>query len=235
MDNQMKIKPYRIEAVIVGILFLVGTGAGIISLALTQPLQTAAEPFRAIAAHKNQWITGTFLILVMGLPLAMVPAVLFPILRKRNEALALGAVVFRGVLEAICYILLVINMLLMLSVAGASVHAGVVDAAGTLLLSAGIWIQLVLAIVFSIGSIMINLLFYQMRIIPRWLSLWGLIGSLGYFLAHLISLFGDPPVALSLASSPGFLMAPLAVEEIVFAVWMIARGFEPGARTAFAM
>lgn len=227
----MEIKPYRIEAVIVGVLFLIGTGAGIFSLVLTQPLQTAAEPFRTIAAQKSQWIAGTFLILVMGLPLAMVPAVLFPILKKGNETLALGAVVFRGVLEAICYILLVIDMLLILSVAKASANAG---ALGALLISAGDWIQLILAIVFSIGSIMINVLLYQMRIIPRWLSLWGLLGSIGYFLAPIISLFGDPPVALSLTSSPGFLMAPLAVEEMVFAVWMIARGFEPGEKTTLA-
>jgi len=51
---------------------------------------------------------GALLVLIMGLALAMVPVMLFPIFRKYNEALAMGALGFRGVLEAVLYIAIVI-------------------------------------------------------------------------------------------------------------------------------
>ena len=41
--------------------------------------------------------------LVMGLALAMVPVVMFPVFKKYNEVLALGCVVFRGALESVGY------------------------------------------------------------------------------------------------------------------------------------
>ncbi len=98
---------------------------------------------------------------------------------------------------------------------------------GALLLAAGDWLELLTAMVFSIGSLMLNQLFYRMRIIPRWLSSWGLIGSLLYFAAPVVSMFSAGHPALSLDNPMGFLLGPLALEEMVFAVWMIVKGFNP--------
>lgn len=232
-------KSYRKISVTVGILFLVGTIAGILSVAFTQPLLTGGD-LQTLVAHETQWITGAILVLVMGLPLAMVPVVLFPVLRKQSEILAIGAIVFRGVLEAIAYILMVICWLLLLSVGQqGSAGAGAAEMVslrtlGTLLLSAGDWIELLLAIVFSIGSIMINFLLFQMRIIPRWLSGWGLAGSILYFVAPFVSLLSPAHPAFSLGTSIGFLIGPLALQEMVLAVWLLVKGFNPSAKPALA-
>ena len=223
-------KNYRKIAMITGILFIIGTAAGALSDAASQPLLQGADWLQAIAAHENQWMLGTLLILVMGLPLAMVPAVLFPILKKENEVLAIGAILFRGVLEAICYLLITLSMLLLLSTgqaASAATPAGM-DAyrqTGALLLAAVDWLGLLTAIVFSIGSVMLNLLLYRTRIIPRWLSGWGLIGSVLYFAAPMVSMFSAGHPAMSFDSPVGFLFGPLALEEMVFAVWVIVKGF----------
>ncbi|HZX99550.1 MAG TPA: DUF4386 domain-containing protein, partial [Dermatophilaceae bacterium] len=63
-------------------------------------------------------------------------------------------------------------------------------------------------------------LLYQSRLVPRWLSTWGLVGAALYIVPPLGSMFG-----LSL----GVLMAPLAVQEMVLAVWLIAKGITPRA------
>ncbi len=228
MESKRKI------AILTGILFITGTAAGVLSGTVTQPLLQGADWLQAIAAHENQWMLGTLLILVMGLPLAMVPAVLFPILKQENETLAIGAMLFRGVLEAVCYLLIALSMLLLLSTgqaASAAMPAGM-DAyrqTGALLLAAVDWLGLLTAIVFSIGSLMLNLLFYRMRLIPRWLSGWGLIGSLLYFAAPMVSMFNAGHPAMSFDSPVGFLFGPLALEEMVFAVWAIVKGFNPAA------
>ena len=154
---------YRKTSIIVGVLFIIGTVSGVLSGVLTAPLQGTPETLAALPAHEMQWILGTLLILVMGFALAMIPVLLYPVFKQHNEVLALGAVLFRGVLEAVCYLAMVITMLLLLSASRSP------DAAA-LLQSAGEWLNQILALVFSIGALMIYILFYQARIIPRWLS-----------------------------------------------------------------
>ena len=76
------------------------------------------------------------------------------------------------------------------------------------------------SIVFSLGALMFYYLFYRSRLIPRWLSVWGLVGAALYLATPLLDMFGH---------GFGVLMAPLAVAEIVLAVWLIVRGLaSPG-------
>jgi hypothetical protein len=216
---------HRKTAIIVGILFIIGTVAGVLSVVATGSILDSPDYLMKAAANGNRIIIGSLLVLIMGLPLAMVPVMLFPILKKQNGALALGAVVFRGALETAVYIAIVISMLLLLTLSQEYVKAGAPDAPhfltlGTLLLEAGTWLESILAIVFSLGALMIYYLFYQSKLIPRWLSLWGLIGGLIYFAESLLALFG---------AEFEILFFPLAVQEMVFAVWLILKGFNPSA------
>lgn len=218
---------YRRSALIVGILFIIGTLAGILSGLITAPMMENTEFPQNLAAAETRWILGTLLILVMGLPLAMIPAVLYPLFKKQNEILAQGAVLFRGVLEALCYLALVACMLLMLSAGKLSLARPVQQSISTLLTNATDWIELLLALVFSIGSMMISVLLFQMRLVPRWLSGWGIMGAALYFIAPFFSLFLHQHPAVGFESWIGFLIGPLAVQEMVFAVWVIIKGFNP--------
>ena len=58
--------------------------------------------------------------------------------------------------------------------------------------------EMIGGIVFSIGALMIYALFYQTRLIPRWLSGWGFIGAVLYFVANLVSMFGPLHIAPSI-------------------------------------
>ena len=104
--------------------------------------------------------------LIMGFALAMVPVMLFPLLKKQNEGLALGSIVFRGALEAVTYIGIVICWLLLLTLSQEYVKAGAPDAStfqtlGALLQEATHWIEQILDLVFPLGALMIYFLFYQ--------------------------------------------------------------------------
>lgn len=230
-------KTYRKTAVMVGILFIIGTVSGILAAVFTAPIMAGSTFPLNISASESQWIIGTLLILLMGFPLAMVPVFLYPLLKKHNEVLALGAVVFRGVLEAVCYMGMVISNFLLLSVSQLYGQTGVADTSmqilGSTLISAGDWVSLLLGLVFSIGGMMIYIVFYQTKLVPLWLSGWGFIGAILYFIAHIGGIFGSQQV-LSLGSGPGFLMIPLAIQEMVFAVWMIVKGFNQSAIAALS-
>ncbi len=84
------------------------------------------------------------------------------------------------------------------------------------------WDQLT-AIPFALGALMFYVLLYRSRLVPRWLSTWGLVGAALYIVPPFGSMFG---------LSFGVLMAPLAVQEMVLAVWLIAKGFSPAALAA---
>ncbi len=163
-------KTYRKTAVIVGILFIIGTVSGILSAVVTSPIMAGSTYPLNISASEPQWIIGTLLILLMGFPLAMVPVFLYPILKKQNEVLALGSIVFRGVLEAVCYMGMVISNFLLLTVS--QVYEKTSDpeislqTLGSSLISAGDWTSLLLGLVFSIGGMMIYILFFQTRLRP---------------------------------------------------------------------
>ena len=77
-----------------------------------------------MSANEIQIIAGALFVLIMGFALAMVPVMMFPILKKYNEALALGYVVFRGALETVMYIVLAISWLFLIPVSQEYVKAG---------------------------------------------------------------------------------------------------------------
>jgi hypothetical protein len=227
----------RKTAVIVGILFIVGTVSGILSGIVTAPIMAGSTYPLNVSTSATQWIIGTLLILLMGFPLAMIPVVLYPNFKKNNEVLAFGAVLFRGVLEAVCYMVSVFSMLLLLTVSGIYGKTGAANASnlqslGSMLTAAGEWNSMILSFVFCIGTLMICALFYRTRLIPRWLSGWGFIGALLYFFANFVSMFGSQHVAPLIDSGIGLLMIPLAIQEMVFAVWLIVKGFNPSAIAA---
>ena len=211
----------RKTAIIVGVLYIVGTIAGILSLVFTGSILSDPNYLIRVSENQNQILLGVLLVLAMGFSLAMMSVVLFPILKKQNEALAFGAVVFRGMLEAVLYIAVAISWLLLLTISQEYVKAGVPDAShfqtvGALLLKATDRIGSILDIVFSLGALMIYCSFYQSKLIPRWLSVWGIIGAILYLASGLFSMF---------SVDFGILEAPLALQEMVMAVWLIVKGF----------
>jgi hypothetical protein len=215
----------KTTARIVGVLFIIGTVAGILSVVFGASILDDPDYLVEISENENQMVIGAFSVLVMGLALAMIPVVMFPVFRKYNETLALGYVIFRGALEAVAYILIVLSWLLLITVSQEYVKAGTPDAShfqtlGALLQELGVWIDPILGLAFCLGALMFYYLWFKSRLIPRWLSGWGLIGAAISLTAALINMFGP---------SAEYLEFPLAVNEMVLALWLIVKGFDSSA------
>ena len=79
--------------------------------------------------------------------------------------------------------------------------------------------------VFALGAAMLYYLLWDSRLVPRWLSMWGLLASPLFVVASLSLLWTwDPDSSVSTV-----LYAPMALQEMVLAVWLIAKGFSPEA------
>jgi hypothetical protein len=68
-------------------------------------------------------------------------------------------------------------------------------------------------------------IFYQSKLVPRWLSVWGLVGVTLGIVNGLYDMFGGTPnETISM-----LLDLPIFVQEMVLAVWLIVRGFNSSA------
>ena len=155
---------------------------------------------------------------------------LYPVLKKQNEALALGAVGFR-LMEAIFYIVNIIGILSLVTVSQDFVRAGAPDASayhivGTFIQAARAYANYVFGVgTFSLGALMYYVVFYQSRLIPRWLSGWGLLAAALAFAAAFLVMFGLKPLSPLMI----VLIVPIFFQEIVLEGWLIFKGFNPSA------
>ena len=74
----------------------------------------------------------------------------------------------------------------------------------------------------GLGNLILFYIFYKTKLIPRWLSSWGLIGNILAMLASFLILFRLIDVI-----TPHFIVLtiPLVLQEIGLAIWLIAKGF----------
>ena len=221
---------YRKNAIIVGVLFITATVANILSDVFLGPILDAPDYLIKVSANENQVIIGALFKLIMAVACAGIAIWLYPILKKHNEALALGYVGAR-IIEGVLYIVAVIGLLSLLTLSQEFVKAGAPDAShfqalGTLLLAASDWAFMLGITVFGLGALMLYYLLYQSKLIPRWLSVWGLIGAPLMLAGGLLGMFGSLTETSVLGT---FIFLPIAVNEMVLAVWLIVKGFNSSA------
>jgi hypothetical protein len=224
-------REHRAAAMAAGILFIIGTVSGILSrLIASSPVHNADDPLGYAADHSGAVATGALLVLVMGLSLALIPVVLFPVLRRVDEVLATGYLIIRGAIEGATYVIVAIAWLLLVPLAGTmSAGPGTASPAGvrlgTLVIDSD-GVNVIMSLVFCLGATLFYVLLFRSRIVPRWIATWGLLGIPLYAAAYLLVMYGVVGINSSLVNLFGL---PLAVQEMVLAVWMIARGFRPAA------
>ena len=221
----------RMTASIVGVLYIIGTVSGILSVVFTQSILTDPDYLKQFAVHENQIVIGLLCVLAMALALAMVPVMLFPVLKRFNEVLALGYLIFRGALETVAYIAMVIATLFLIvtsqQYAAAGASASYLQSLGAVLLAGHDSINTLLIIVFSLDALMLYGVLYQSKLIPRWISVWGVIAILMHFSTAFLILFHL--VAPGMSTTLFLINFPILIQEMVMAAWLIAKGFSPSA------
>ena len=221
-------------AVVAGVLFITATLADVISrVALVQPILSAPVDFAKVSANEGQVLFGALLLLIGAAAAAGIAIALYPVLRKHNEGLALGSVGFR-LLEAALYIGIVVCLLLLVTLSQESANAGAAAASGyqvpgALLMAARDSLGEVAVLTFGLGALMYYWVFYQSRLVPRWLSGWGLVAIALVMVSGLLVMLG---LTEPMSTTQVVLALPIAVQEMVLAVWLIAKGFNPSALAA---
>ncbi|WP_062467500.1 DUF4386 domain-containing protein [Demequina maris] len=216
----------RATATTIGILYLVGTAGGAASLVATGGGLEGPDFLAGADELGSGLAVGALLVLVMGLSLAFIPIVAFPVLRRVSERLAVGFVVFRGALEGTWYVVTAMTWLTLFRLAGDDAVAG---ENGAVLFTAGETGGILQSLVFVTGATMFYVILLRGRLVPAWLTWWGLVAIVPYAVVAVLGLLDVLDV---LSSTAAGLQAPLALQEIVLALWLIVRGFSRPPQTA---
>lgn len=230
MASKEELSSSKKTAVIVGVLFIISTAAGVLNLGFLVPLLNDPGYLVNIAANENQWIAGVILDLICAGAFVGIAVVIFPILRKHSGTVAIGYVVARG-FEAVPFVIGAISLLALLTVSQEYVQAGTPDVRyylplGSSLLAAYDWTQLLgPRILAALAALPFYYLLYRTRLVPRFISVWGLVGAPLYLASGVLGLFG----LSSLSTASILLFLPHALNEMVLAVWFIVKGFNPSA------
>jgi hypothetical protein len=217
---------HRKTAIIVGVLFITATVAYSLGVIFLDPILSSSDYLTKASENENKVILGAFLVLIDSVAVAGIGIMIYPILKKYNEALALGYAGAR-IAEGVLFIVNVIFILTLLTLSQEFVKAGSPDASnyqtlGTVLLAAGDWAFLLgFGLAFALSALILNSLLYQTKLIPRWLSGWGFVGAVLIFAYYLLQFFSTNLFDI--------LFIPIAVQEMVFAVWLIIKGFNSSA------
>jgi hypothetical protein len=224
-------KESRTNAAIVGVLFIIGTATGIIAAILSSPILDAPDYLSKIVANEGTLLSAAFLIFLMAIACAGIGLGLYPIMRKYSIGLAIGVVGFR-LLESMSQVLGSLSFIALLAVSREYVNAGAPDATyfqtiGAIINASSDWINYgVTLICWCIGALMYYGIFYRYRLVPRWLSGWGLIGITLTTIAAVLAMFGVIP---GFGTVQLIANLPIIPQEIVFAIWLIVKGVNPSA------
>ena len=208
-----------------GILYII-TFVSIPTLVIYGPVKSAN--YILGAGPDTSAVIGGILEIIVALAGIGTAVTLFPVLKKQNESFALGLVAAR-ILESGTIFAGVAFLLTIVSLRQAGAVAGALVVAHTLATLYDRIFLLGQSFMPAICDMLLGILLYKSRLVPRGLSMIGIIGGpvllLGYF-AVLFGLVGQH-------SSPAGLSALLvALFEFSLGIWLIVKGFNPSAVTA---
>jgi len=225
--KKMTEKYYRKTAAIVGALFIIATVASLATALFLGSALDGPDYLLELPDIENNIMMAAMFETILAISLIGIGALMFPILRRHVEGLGMAYAGIRLV-EAIFIVVAAVCLLGMLSM-GQDYAAGSLDEAGSqsmgaLLISLYESSLLFGTLIFlSLGCLALNYVLYRSRLVPRWLSAWGLIGGVGILIYGTMGLFGTDTSSFDATT---LLAAPIAVQEMVFASWLILKGFD---------
>lgn len=223
--------PNRKTAITFGIFLISGIVFGILN---TVPALEYPDYLIKLSSIKMQVLIAVFFQFTMAAIYVCIAVLLYPIIKKYNEVYALGYFGFRIIGAAFLFIGIV-SLLQLLFISQCFVTAGQPNQSyfqtiGALLRAGRDWVNHIgMILPWSLGGLILYYSFYKMKLIPEWLSVWGIIGSTLTLLATFLLMFE----LIEIITPIYFIMnTPTALFELTLAAFLIKKGFNPTCTTS---
>jgi hypothetical protein len=212
-------------AVFVGALFLIAMVASLLGGGMVESIISVSEPFVAVSENETLLVTGVLFELVNAIAVVGIGVLMFTVLKRHNEAQAVGYLSLRSV-EAVFCSMIVVSPLSLIRLGQAGADTAQLQAAGALSIAERASISgLLVPVFFSLGALLLYSSLYQSKLLPRFISVWGLVAAALILTLNLLSSFG---LELGMGVSIVFAL-PIILNEIIMGIWLIAKGFNPAA------
>lgn len=220
-------KSNRSNAIAAGILFIIAAVAAMTGRILYGPILTDPEYIIKGTAHEAQVLWGAFFEILTAFAVIGTPVALVPVLRKYNQSMAIATVGFR-LLEATMIIVGILSLLTIVTLSHQFTNEINPDnisylLAGKTLLALQNW-------TFAFGpnialgpsTFMTGYLLYRSKLVPRFISILGMIGGLLISSCGVMIMFG---LFTQTSLWGGLLAIPVFVYEMSLAIRLLSRGF----------
>ena len=182
-------------------------------------------------------LLGAFLEVIVALAGIGTAVVLFPVIKRQNEGMALGfvavrtlegAMIFTGVLS----LLTLIHLRQGLGTAAGADHASLVAMGASLVSIYNGTLLLGQTLMPCMSAVLLGTLMYRSRLVPRAIPLLGLIGAPFLIASTIAAFFGVIP---QISAWSGIATVPVALWELSLGLWLTFKGFRPSPVTAGMM
>jgi Domain of unknown function (DUF4386) len=214
------VSPHRKTALVAGVLYLL-TFVSIPTLALYAPVH---DPKYILSPGPDSGvIVGAILEMIVALAGIGTAVVLFPVVKRQNEGVALGFVGVR-VLEAACIFAGIATLLSVVTLRQTGAGADGLAAAHALVALHDRIFLLSQSFLPAVNALLLGSLLYQSHLVPRVLPLLGFVGApllVASDVGILFNLWGPMSSVAALAA------LPVALWEFSLGVWLVVKGFNP--------
>lgn len=218
-------KTFRINAVVVGLLFIITMFLGMVDSYFVAPRLNA--DLKSLHQIQGIVLLGVFSVFFMAIGIVGIATTLFPVVRRHSEAIAITYVSFR-IVECVLQTFGAILYLFLLSpMNGILDNNFLIGSMGTILPKIAIKMKLetfqLSMVILGIGSTLLCYSFYKSRAIPQWLSIWGMTGYLLLFLSAVLDLLG---IVDTVSGIGAIMYVPGGLWELfMFPIWLFVKGF----------
>ncbi len=208
-----------------GVLLLVQMITAVLSYSvILDPILYGSKDFLAeVASNSTKVRIAALLDFITTISCFGIAVLLFPVLKLHSERIALWYVGIR-LSEFVTLVVSGIFLLTILSVGQNYIKAGIpessyLETVGKQLLNARMHTQNLNLLAYCFGTSMFYYLLFKSRLVPRFISIWGMIGVIGILTEILMSIFG-----YSTGSLVYILGMPMGLNEVFLGIWLIVKG-----------
>jgi predicted permease len=215
----------RKTAITVGVLFLIATATFMIGdSGLIESILGDPDYLINVSENKTQVIIGVLIAFIDGIAIVGIAVLMFPLLKKHNEGIALGYVGFR-ITEFAIILVFLMGTLLLIDLSQEYVKAGTpadsyFQTSGTLFLAVRYWALQMVYIFNFLAGLMFCYLLYKSKLVPRFLSVLGYIGYALILPGTLLNMFGHIDMLGVL-----IIFAIGGLFEFILPIWLFVKGF----------
>lgn len=206
-----------------GALHLAGLVAGVLSVV---GVIDAPDYLHRAGEHETQVVVGALFQSAMSFAYIGVAVALYAVLRRHSPTAAagfLGCRIAGGLLNlvGVTLLLLLLELSTRFLEAGAPASSHFQTLGALLQRGRDLTNHVAMILILGFGDGMFYWVLHRARLVPRWLSGWGFLGLALAVAASLLVLSGRLTVV---TSTYMLLNAPLALQQLVLAIWLIAKG-----------